>query len=164
LCIHDLIEAQVRLTPEDPAILLHDQTVSYKELDQQATTLANHLREAGVLPETVIGIYLDKSADMIIALLATLKAGGAYTPLDPSREIDHHRKQFLSAVITRKSLADRVPGDIPTFCVDGASTSRQEQLVDLDPRATAGNIAYVIFTSGSTGEPKGAGPIQDHYL
>src|SRR5271165_6789322 len=83
-CIHDLLEAQVLRTPEKTAVICRDKALTYRALWEKVRRLATHLRALGVKPETIVAIMMDRSMDMMIALLAVLKAGGAYLPLDPA--------------------------------------------------------------------------------
>src|SRR5271170_8164447 len=83
-CIHDLLEAQALRTPDMTAVICRDDALTYRALWEKVRRLANHLRRLGVKPETIVAIMMDRSMDMMIAMLAVLKAGGAYLPLDPA--------------------------------------------------------------------------------
>ncbi|MDB6026418.1 MAG: hypothetical protein JWM68_2641, partial [Verrucomicrobiales bacterium] len=159
LCVHQLFEAQVNRTPEKTAATFGKQTITYRELDARANSLAGQLRELGVGPDTLVGISVERSLEMLICVLGVLKAGGAYVPLDP-----HFPKERLEYMATdagiKVLLTQRnLPVDLnPTGCaklyVEDCSL-----LQAATPPAKTGvapqNIAYTIYTSGSTGRPKG---------
>ncbi|WP_434625010.1 non-ribosomal peptide synthase/polyketide synthase [Pseudomonas sp. Z1-29] len=162
-CMHQLIEAQVARTPDAPALVFGEQTLSYAELDARANRLAHLLRERGVRPDSLVGICVERSLEMVVGLLAIHKAGGAYVPLDP--EYPQERLAYMiedSAIgllLTQRSLSAALPTDGVEVIeldqaagwLDGYSDHRPD--ITLDPL----NLAYVIYTSGSTGKPKGAG-------
>ena len=175
LCLHQLFEAQAARTPESVALIFDNQRISYAELDGRANQLAHHLRSLGVGPEIFVGLLLKRRVEMIVALLAVLKAGGAYLPLEPS--YPQERLRFMvedthaSISITEENLLDlagqllssgdadtltEASGPVTVVCLerDHKDIARLPQTA---PRATAvaGNMAYVIYTSGSTGTPKG---------
>ena len=84
ICLHQLFEAQVRQTPDAVAAVFQDEQITYRKLSQRANQLANYLIKSGVKPDTLIGIYVERSLDMLVGLLGILKAGAAYVPMDPS--------------------------------------------------------------------------------
>jgi amino acid adenylation domain-containing protein len=158
-CIQDYFAEQVRRNPEHTALIFRKERVSYQELDGRAEALAEILGRLGAGPEVVVAACVPRSPEMIVALLAILKAGAAYLPIDP--EFPDERLQLMLSdsgapiLITQKSLADRF-----------SRTSAQRLLVDEDlpavmgmsnqrSRARGSNLAYVIYTSGSSGVPKG---------
>ncbi|WP_339538562.1 non-ribosomal peptide synthetase [Pseudomonas sp. RA_15y_Pfl2_54] len=160
--IHQLIEAQVARTPNAPALVFGEQTLSYVELDARANQLAQLLREQGVQADSLVGICAQRSLEMVVGLLAILKAGGAYVPLDP--EYPQERLAYMiedsaiTLLLTQAALLTSLPTDgVKVIALDqpglldGYSESRAD--VPVDPL----NLAYVIYTSGSTGKPKGAG-------
>ncbi|WP_460111359.1 non-ribosomal peptide synthetase [Pseudomonas sp. S3_H04] len=160
--IHQLIEAQVARTPNAPALLFGEQTLSYAELDARANRLAHLLGEQGVRADSLVGVCALRSVEMVVALLAILKAGGAYVPLDP--EYPQKRLAYMiedsgiNLLLTQDALLASLPTDgvqVITLdqpgLLDRYSDSRPN--VSVDPL----NLAYVIYTSGSTGKPKGAG-------
>ncbi|MDI1475044.1 non-ribosomal peptide synthetase [Polyangium sp. y55x31] len=164
--VHRVFEAQVERTPDALALLFDDgaraMTLSYRELDERANRLANHLQSRGVGPETLVGLCLPRGIDLIVALLAILKAGGAYLPLDPEYPKERLALMIEDArpllVITTARLADRLGHGIAVLRLDAeadaaAITSASPEA----PRSDAGpkTLAYVIYTSGSTGKPKG---------
>jgi amino acid adenylation domain-containing protein len=165
-CLHELFEAQVERTPNATAAVFGDQRLTYRELNQRANQLAQHLRRGGVGPEALVGLCVERSLDMLVGLLGILKAGGAYLPLDPVYPAE--RLAFMledaqvAALVTQTSLLDRLPwasaglsqGAIVCLDRDWASiaTASTENIAS---GATPADLAYVIYTSGSTGRPKG---------
>ena len=160
-CLHELIEDQVKKTPDRIAVLYEDQQLSYKDLNERANQFARVIQKLGVGPETLVGICVERSLEMIVCLLAIIKTGGAYVPFDPKipKErlkmiIDH---AGISKIITQNHLKDKLllqSQDI--ICLDQLWESfSQEEKHNLGSIAEPCNLAYVIFTSGSTGKPKG---------
>ena len=161
-CLHELLEAQVRRAPEAVALVAEGREILYRELDQAAGRLADELRRRGAGPEVVVGVCLERSAEMVAALLAILKAGAAYLPLDP--RLPRERLEALlsgarvSMVVGEAKLAAGLPWSGPVVLLplsrpaegDGTEHRGSEGLTP-DPE----NLAYVLFTSGSTGAPKG---------
>ena len=139
-CLHELFEAQADRTPQAIAVRHGDVALTYGELEQRANRLAHRLVALGVGPDVLVALCLERSIDLIVAMLAVLKAGGGYVPLDPRNPPE--RLDLLLADSGAAIRIDRVPDE------DGIDTR-------LAPRATAAHIAYVIYTSGSTGQPKG---------
>ncbi len=158
--LHRLFEAQAARLPEARALTSGGSTLTYAELDRRADALAAHLRALGIRRGALVGLFIDRSAEMIVGLLGILKAGGAYVPLDPAHPAD--RLAFLledsrvPVVLTRSALADRLPPSRARLVhLDRPET--QAAPGDLPPPAEVGadDLAYVIYTSGSTGRPKG---------
>ncbi|MCZ6775309.1 MAG: amino acid adenylation domain-containing protein, partial [Ignavibacteria bacterium] len=160
-CIHELFETQVERTPEAVAVVSEDRQLTYRELNRQANQLAHYLKKQGVGPETLVGICLERSVEMVLGLLGILKAGGAYVPLDPA--YPQERLAFMVAdartpvVLTREDLVDGLSEHgAQVVCVDKdwAAIARHgdENLVT---EKKADDAVYVIYTSGSTGTPKG---------
>ncbi len=160
-CLHRVFEAQVERTPEALALVFGEQQLSYAELNARANRLARQLRGLGVGPEVLVGVCMERSLELVIALYAILKAGGAWVPLDP--EYPAERLAFLledtgvPVLLTQTGLLDRLPASpARVLCLDReADTGVGEAETNLEGGATAGNLAYVIYTSGSTGRPKG---------
>jgi amino acid adenylation domain-containing protein len=160
-CFSQMFEAQVERTPDALALSMGQATVRYDELNARANRLARYLRTLDVRPGVVVGICLERSMEMVIALLAVLKAGGAYVPLDP--EYPRDRLRFMgedaavAIVITSEGLSDRFDSRAcRMLCLD-REQQRIAQEVDhnLPPAATSQDLAYILYTSGSTGQPKG---------
>jgi pristinamycin I synthase 3 and 4 len=159
--VHRLIEAQVARTPDAVALVDGDGAMTYGELDARANRLAHHLVRRGAGPEAYVGICLERSARMVVAMLAVLKAGAAYLPLDSSYPADRLaymlRESGASLLVTQTSLRGLLAADgvrIISVDADAAAIAANPS----DPPRTgveAENAAYVIFTSGSTGRPKG---------
>ncbi|MGH7773246.1 MAG: amino acid adenylation domain-containing protein, partial [Candidatus Binatia bacterium] len=160
-CIHWLFEEQVEQTPDATAVVFEDKQLSYRELNGRANQLARYLRSLGVGPETLVGIYVERSPEMVVALLGILKAGGAYLPLDPS-----YPKEWLAFILedtkspvllTQESLVKNLPRRrAKVICLDSRwKTISRKSRKDLIGRTNGENLAYVIYTSGSTGKPKG---------
>jgi amino acid adenylation domain-containing protein len=160
-CAHELIEEQTKRTPAAVAVKFGPERLTYAELNARANRLARHLRQQGVGPDTLVGLCLERSLDLIVGLLGILKAGGAYVPLDPNYPAD--RLAFLiedsetNLILTRQSLRSRLGnGPARLLCLDTAADAiARESADDVVLIATPENLAYVIYTSGSTGRPKG---------
>jgi amino acid adenylation domain-containing protein len=160
-CIHEWFTAQVESTPERIAVVSGTQRLAYRELDTRSNRLANYLRTMGVGPDVLVGLCLDRSADMVVALLAVLKAGGAYVPLDP--RFPEERLSFMledsgtAVLITQANLLRHAPPARTAVVTLDRDASRiaQEESEYHPSGATSRNLAYVIYTSGSTGTPKG---------
>ncbi|POP90970.1 non-ribosomal peptide synthetase [Pseudomonas syringae pv. syringae] len=163
-CLHNLIEAQVRATPDAPALIFAAEQMSYAQLNARANQLAHRLRESGVGPDVLVGICVERSLELVIGLLAIIKAGGAYVPLDPDYPEDRlvymMQDSGIGLLLTQAALLERlpIPPQVQSLCLDqhgdwleGYSTANPVNL------SHPLNLAYVIYTSGSTGKPKGAG-------
>ncbi|HUN99607.1 MAG TPA: non-ribosomal peptide synthetase [Bradyrhizobium sp.] len=161
-CLHHLLEAQALRTPEKTAVICRDRSLTYRALWKEVRRLANRLCGLGVGPESVVAITMDRSLEMIVAMLSVLKAGGAYLPLDsafPAERIAFMLKDSdARVVLTRSSLKDRVASsgakvvslDETDFADNGTSSSEM-----LATEQSASSLAYLMYTSGSTGTPKG---------
>src|SRR5438874_1501398 len=160
-CIQELFEQQVERTPDAVALICDDRRLSYRELNSQANRLARYLRKHGVVADKRVAICMQRSPEMIVALLAILKAGGTYVPLDP--EYPQARLEFMledartSALVTERALLKDLPARaLETICVDDLSAELACESADNpEIKTTADSLAYVIYTSGSTGKPKG---------
>jgi amino acid adenylation domain-containing protein len=160
-CIHELFEEQAARTPDAPAVLEDERATSYGELNRRANQLARRLRGEGVGREARIGVAMQPSVDMLVAVLGVLKAGAAYVPLDPEHPARRLATMLASAgvdqVLTHDAVASRLPAiDAPIVSIDrerAALDSRPDG--DLERATSPDALAYVLFTSGSTGEPKG---------
>jgi amino acid adenylation domain-containing protein len=167
VCIHHLFEAQAKRAPQAVAVECAGKQLTYGELNRQANQLARFLHKYGIGPEKIVGVCLERSLDMVIGLLAILKSGGAYLPLDPN--YPRERLAFMlgdarvPVLITRKGLVEdgrwRMEDSDSRFSIirvdgDGAKIARQSA-TNPAIRVSPKNLAYVIYTSGSTGQPKG---------
>ena len=158
--VHGLFEAQAARTPEAQAVVFEEQSLTYAELNARANRLAHHLRALGSGPDGLVGVWMERGLDMVVALLAILKAGAAYVPLDPAfpqDRLDYMMEDAgLQVVLTQSSLAPGLPVGVTGVCLD-ADEATLAALSPLNLPASAGpaNLAYVIYTSGSTGRPKG---------
>jgi amino acid adenylation domain-containing protein len=158
--VHGLVAAQAQLTPHAEAVRFEDQSLTYEQLEARANQLARRLKALGVQHEALVGVCIDRSLDMIVALLGVLKAGAAYVPLDPAfpkDRIDFMIKDAgLETIVTHSRLKSLVCDEARTVCLD---TQRDEIAGEsgghVESPAGAGSLAYVIYTSGSTGRPKG---------
>jgi amino acid adenylation domain-containing protein len=159
-CIHHLFETQAAKTPEAVAARFRDEQMSYGELNARANQLARYLINQGVGPEILVGISIERSLDMLVAIFGVLKAGGGYVPLDPNYPRDRIAFMIhdaaLPLVITQKHLAKDIPAKAQLLCIDSDWERIAREAAD-NPSVKAGaaNVAYVIYTSGSTGNPKG---------
>jgi amino acid adenylation domain-containing protein len=170
LCVHHLVEMQVERSPEAVAVVApasaeqarQRQALSYRQFNAQANRLAHYLRHRGVGPETVVGLCLDRSAEMMVGLLAISKAGGAFLPLDPSYPPERLTYMLEDAgaklVLSQNDVLGRVP-ELARFdpILLDVETARIREQSDENPNTAVQpeNLAYIIYTSGSTGEPKG---------
>jgi amino acid adenylation domain-containing protein len=158
--LENLFAEQAVKTPDAPALVYRRQETSYRELDRRANQLANYLRSLSVGPNVLVGVCLERSPDLVVAILAVLKAGGAYVPLDPNYPIQ--RLAFMledsaaPVLITHSALRRMFPdrGCVVELDVVQAIVAGQPPTAPTTG-ATAENLAYVIYTSGSTGRPKG---------
>jgi amino acid adenylation domain-containing protein len=163
-CIHELFEDQVDRAPDAVALVFEDQSLTYGQLNARANQLAHHLIDLGVQPDDRVALCLERSADMVVAILATLKAGGAYVPLDPAYPDTRLTWMLQDAqprvVLTSRELAGRISaaGQPVVTLEPGAQAFADQPVSNPDRRAaglTSEHLAYVIYTSGSTGHPKG---------
>ncbi|MGO9087691.1 MAG: non-ribosomal peptide synthetase [Candidatus Sulfotelmatobacter sp.] len=160
--LHELFEAQVQRTPEAVAVEYDGKQLTYCELNQKANQLAHYLRTLGVGPDTLVGVCMERSLELVVALYGILKAGGAYVPIDP--EYPQERIGYmledagLSVLLTQRRIIGRLPSrGAKTLCLDdGWEQIASENSVNPAKITTSGNLAYMIYTSGSTGKPKGA--------
>jgi amino acid adenylation domain-containing protein len=158
--ISQLFEEQVALTPERAAVIYENQSLSFAELNQKANRIANYLLSLGIQTEDCVAICLERSTEILVAILGILKAGAAYVPLDsayPAPRLHYILQETRARVVlTQKSLASSIPhGNWHAACLDDSTeiseASDQNSRVVCNPE----NLAYVIYTSGSTGRPKG---------
>ncbi len=163
ICLPSLISQQVSHTPERTAVKFGSQSLTFGELNSRANQLAHYLRAHGVVADTLVGICVERSIEMVVGLLGILKAGGAYVPLDPTYPAE--RLAFMLAdaktplLLTQEKLVKQLPmHDATLLRLDGdweavAGYSSENPII---PELTPDHLAYTIYTSGSTGRPKGA--------
>ena len=162
VCLHQLFEEQVERSPDADAIVFEGESLSYRELNRRANQLAHRLVGLGVGPDAIVAVCLERSPELVVALLAVLKAGGAYVPLDPDYPAERLAGTVSDAqakvLVSDRRLAERLPASQATVLLvdrDREAIARESDSTpasDVQPE----NLAYVIYTSGSTGRPKGA--------
>jgi amino acid adenylation domain-containing protein len=168
LCMHQLFETQAEATPAATAVVFEDRSLTYQELNQKANQLAHHLQALGVRPEVPVGVCMERSAELIVALLGVLKAGGAYVPVDPAYPAERLafmlEDSHVPVLLTQERLLESLPAvSAQIVCVDDWAQFGNQLANPLSEKAKANpssrvrpeNLAYVIYTSGSTGRPKG---------
>jgi amino acid adenylation domain-containing protein len=160
-CIHQLVEEQAEKVPEAIAITFANQQLTYGELNRRANRLARYLKKLDVGPEVLVGVFMDRSLEMVVGLLGILKAGGAYVPLDPG--YPQERLKFMiedtaaPVLLTQQQLLKNLPehgARVISLDRDWDAISRESD-ENLPARTSPEDLAYVIYTSGSTGNPKG---------
>jgi amino acid adenylation domain-containing protein len=160
-CIHQLFEEQVERTPDAIAVVFAQQKLTYRELNHRANRLAHYLQSLGVKPESLVGVCLERSLEMVMGLLAILKAGAAYVPLDPTYPADRvayilDNSQAKLLLTTSNLLATLPQNETPFICLDRESAViSQQSESNPESEVKPDNLSYVIYTSGSTGKPKG---------
>jgi natural product biosynthesis luciferase-like monooxygenase protein len=158
ICIHSLIEAQVRRTPDARALSFQGRDLTYAQMNAAADHLAARLRQMGVGPGTLVGLHLHRSPELVIGALAIWKAGGAYVPLDPTYPADRIALSIEDSgapvIITQSAIVSDLPRSAArTLVIDADPVPAGETAAG--PGAQASDLAYLIYTSGSTGRPKG---------
>jgi amino acid adenylation domain-containing protein len=164
-CIHELFEQHAARTPEACALVFEDTTLTYAELNARANALAHHLIAVGVRPDACVALLLPRGIDMVVGLLATLKAGGSYVPLDvayPAERLANMladcAPRLLLTLSSVRNLAGPLPQALDVLDLDDGAAWQHQPVTNPDRVAlglTPGHLAYVIYTSGSTGRPKG---------
>ena len=161
VCLHELFEEQVKKTPDSIAVEFGSKSLTYKEFNEKANQLAHYLKKLGIGPDSLVGVYMERSMEMVLSLYGILKAGGAYVPLDPeypSNRISNITEDTRATVVlTQKHLLEKLSeSNAKVICLDSdwdtIAVYSNEELKNI---ASENNLAYVIFTSGSTGRPKG---------
>ncbi|MBW4614708.1 MAG: amino acid adenylation domain-containing protein [Desmonostoc vinosum HA7617-LM4] len=157
-CVHKLIELQVEKTPNAIAVEFAQEQLTYEQLNQRANQLAHHLINLGVKADTIVGICLERSLDLIIAIVGILKATGAYLPIDPSYPASRRRLMLENAqaeiLLTHSHLEENSTTGL-TQCIYLDQQNLTTPKTNPDIPQTGDNLAYIIYTSGSTGQPKG---------
>lgn len=160
-CLHHLILDQAEATPDAPAVRCGNRTLSYRELADRSARLAAWLRRRGLRTGDLVGVHLERSADLVVSLLAVMRAGGAYVPIDPSfprqRVNSLLSNRAISQLVSRATLLGEtpVPAHVDVVDLDRDAAAIAEAVSDIPATATPQQLAYVIYTSGSTGRPKG---------
>ncbi|WP_432408907.1 amino acid adenylation domain-containing protein [Wukongibacter sp. M2B1] len=156
--IHELFEEQVERSPDNIALIFEDKEVTYRELNERSNQLARVLRKRGVGPETIVGIMVERSIEMIVGILGILKAGGAYLPIDPGYPEERIRFMIEDSgtdmILVKGDLLERVKSNVQTINLEDkglyqGDNSNQKKINE------AHDLAYIIYTSGTTGKPKG---------
>ncbi|KAA2254629.1 AMP-binding protein, partial [Solihabitans fulvus] len=159
-CLHELFEDQAAANPDRIAVVLGDTELTYRELDERANQLAHLLQEHGVRPDSVVGLCVERSLEMVIALIAILKAGGAYLPLDPEAPANRLAGILTDSRATVCLTLDRmgvpIPDDVPRLALD-TDWPDIGRRPTTKPATTVSplNLVSIYYTSGSTGMPKG---------
>jgi amino acid adenylation domain-containing protein len=157
-CLHELVAAQAARTPGAVAIRSEGGELTFAELERRADLLARQLAARGIGRESLVAVFIERSPEMVIALLGILKAGGAWVPLDPDHPAGRLAAILEDAVpalvVTRSGLAERLPESLPRLLVDTPEAREDQPSIEL-PEPDPDRLAYVIHTSGSTGRPKG---------
>jgi len=163
-CIHEEFEDVVVKYPDKVAVKFGEEELTYKELNEKSNKFARYLLSLGAKPKDYIGIFMDKSSDTIISILAVLKLGGAYVPIDPSypeERIQYIAKDInMDRMITKKNSVSKL-GEINATLIEMDSNDvidevAKQESTNLDIKVDTSDVAYIIYTSGSTGKPKGA--------
>ncbi|MET0399178.1 MAG: amino acid adenylation domain-containing protein, partial [Longimicrobiaceae bacterium] len=159
-CVHELVAAQAARTPDAVAVAFRGETLTYAELLRRSNRLANHLRRLGVGPEARVGVCLERTPQLLVAVLGVLAAGGAYVPLDPAYPRERlgwmMEDARVSLVLTSGALERVLPEGTPALALDAARAAIDaEQDTAPETGVLPDNLSHVIFTSGSTGRPKG---------
>jgi len=155
---HQLFEEQAQKSPNQVAVVFDNQTLTYQQLNHRANQLAHYLQSLGIKPESLVGICVEKSLEMIVGIMGIFKAGGAYVPIDPN--YPQSRREFILAdtqvkvVLTQQSLTSLF-ADIKLICLDTDENIATYSAENPPSSVKVDNLAYVIYTSGSTGKPKG---------
>jgi non-ribosomal peptide synthetase component F len=159
VCLHELIQAQVVRTPDAPAVRYAERSLTYRALNRWANRVAHELQQAGIGPDRCVGVCVERSVELVVALLATLKAGGAYLPLDPN--YPRERLSFIvgdaetGAIITTNGLRRQLGLEAPhVVLLDGEPDTSASDDTAPESDVTPKHLAYNIYTSGSTGLPK----------
>ncbi len=159
--LNKLFERQVEKSPGAVALVYEKEILTYRELNKKANQVAHHLRSLGVGPEVLVGVFMERSPEMVIALYGILKAGGAYVPFDP--DYPKERLAFMMEdtqvpiMLTQKHLQIKLPeSNVRVICMDSNRENiSKESPNNLISKTRSDNLAYIIYTSGSTGRPKG---------
>lgn len=159
--LHKLFEEQVKKAPNNIALIYEKEVLSYNDLNCRANQIARFLKKKGVGPDQLVGVYMKRSIDMVLAIYGIVKAGGAYVPLDPDYPAERVKFMMEDAdtqiILTQSEIDNRLPiSSSEIVCLDKVKDEiNNEDIENLEVSITGDNLAYMIFTSGSTGRPKG---------
>ncbi|WMJ80653.1 non-ribosomal peptide synthetase [Clostridium sp. MB40-C1] len=154
----DIFEEQVEKTPDNIAVVFENEEITYKELNERSNSLARGLREKGVGPEYIVGIMAKRSINMIVGIMAVLKAGGAYLPIDP--EYPENRIEYIlnnsqsKIILIQGKFKEKIKQKIVICDLEDEELYKHNNN-NLSKISSKNNLAYVIYTSGTTGKPKG---------
>ncbi|WP_213414275.1 non-ribosomal peptide synthetase [Xylanibacillus composti] len=158
--IHQLFEEQVKRTPDKVAVIFGNQSMTYMEINEKSNQIAHCIREQGIGPNQLVGMFMERSFDMVVGILAILKAGGAYIPIDP--ELPESRVSYIlkdsnaGVILTQRKYVSKLNGDQHVLVLDEWSgTDDRNEKQNLRPLNSSSDLAYVMYTSGTTGNPKG---------
>jgi amino acid adenylation domain-containing protein len=160
-CLHEIFTQQAKLRPQQTALIFENEKLTYSEVNHRANQLAHYLINAGVIPEARVGLWLSRSLDLVIAILAILKAGGVYVPFDPDYPSDRIAYMLedsqVAVLLTHTQFQTQIPPhSAKTIFIDNCQTElAQAPITDPEILVFPDNAAYIIYTSGSTGKPKG---------
>jgi amino acid adenylation domain-containing protein len=160
-CVHELFEEQAATRPDAVAIIFNDERITYAELNKRANQLAHYLRRLGVAPDMLVGLCMERSIRMVVALLGILKAGGAYVPLDPQYPMERLAFMLADAAVPVMVTQEELLDELPAHWAQVISLDAEWELIteesDENPASVTRpeNLAYINYTSGSTGRPKG---------
>lgn len=161
VCLHNLFEIQAEKTPDSLALSFLDAQLTYRALEERANQLAHYLQAVGIGPESLVGLYVERSLELVVAILAIFKAGGSYLPLDPAYPAERLIFMMQDAGVSLLISQSRLPGSLPmhetqVVCLEEQWLAIKKQPTSQPPCSSRPeNRAYVIYTSGSTGQPKG---------
>ena len=157
--IHQIFESQAEQTPERIAVVFEDQKLTYSELNSQANQLAHYLQKKGVAPETIVGIYMERSLELIVVLLAILKAGAAYLPIDtklPEKSLAFPLEDAgVNILLSQPQISPKNLNQSIKIIIGSDENIAQQPQTNPTSLVTTENLAYILYTSGSTGKPKG---------
>ena len=158
--IHQLFEEQAERTPDNIALVFGDKQLTYRELNEKSNQLARLLRKKGIKPDSIIGIMVERSLEMIIGIMGVLKAGGAYLPIDPNYPVDRisYMLEDSGATLLLTDSGELINDTFNNISYIDLSDERiyTGEYSNLEENNNPNNLAYIIYTSGTTGQPKGA--------
>ncbi|CAM4057766.1 amino acid adenylation protein [Bacillus manliponensis] len=162
LCVHELVERQVELNPTKLAVIFEEKALTYEQLNEKANQLAHFLIQKGLKLEEPVGVYMERSLDLVVVLLGILKAGGAYVPLDPSYPkarleymLEDSRPSFIISTKDKSQLIHGCSHEAQIVTLDECEELDRQVKVNPQSLVTQDHLMYIIYTSGSTGNPKG---------